>query len=72
MNPGFVSVMEGADDLVGAIGLLFLNIVLTIEVRAGDDILGVAQVRGWRASETRIRGLGEAYQRGENPFVRAT
>lgn len=48
---------------------LFWVLPWIIESRTGATLLGAEKVRGWRASEDRIREIATAYQQGQDPFL---
>lgn len=39
-----------------------------VEATRGDEVLGIAKVRGWRESTERIRDIAASYERGEQPL----
>ena len=43
-----------------------------VEATYGDTVLGTVPVRGWRDSQDQIHDIADAYQRGEDPFIRTT
>lgn len=44
---------------------MFWVLPWVIEVTYGEDVIGLEKVRGWRASQERIRAIAAAYERGE-------